>query len=125
MAAQNDQMREIWETVMHAELRVSDHYSNVAVLILHWAEALDKDLKVASEVKLLAEGFKHDFGFDVKVVQLDDRPKRPQLQLDKAMTDFVYDNDGDHGNHLLIVYYTGHGFVRFDSPHELIISGTA
>jgi hypothetical protein len=58
-----------------------------------------------------------------RVVELKDRPKSPQLQLDKAIMDFVFDFDGPHRSHLLIVYYTGHGFVHQNRIQDLIFSG--
>ncbi|KAK3647226.1 hypothetical protein LTR22_013887 [Elasticomyces elasticus] len=120
-------LRQTWTKVMRAQLATPNHYSSVAVLILHWTEGLDTDLKCYSEVgiKPLKEVLKDGFGFDVRTVKLDNELKCPQVQLDKAIADFVYDHDGHHHSHLLIVYYTGHGFARFDRPHELIISGTA
>ncbi|KAK3631999.1 hypothetical protein LTR56_016592 [Elasticomyces elasticus] len=110
---------------MHAKLGASTDYTTVAVLMVHWAEHLDWDLNARSEVEPLATLFREDFGFDVKIVQLDNRLQRPQLQLDRAIADLVQNVDGHPDDHLLIVFYTGHGYVRDDRPHELIISGTA
>lgn len=68
--------------------------------------------------------FREDFDFNSKMVTLDNTSKRPQLQLSKALMDFVYEYDGPHLTNLLIVYYTGHGFTYTAKPDELMISGS-
>lgn len=69
---------------------------------------------------LLRDGFH----YDSKVVELDNRKRPPQVQLDKAIMDFVYENDGPHKTHLLLVYYTGHGFSKVvNGQEELLVSG--
>ncbi|KAK1066416.1 hypothetical protein LTR74_007138 [Friedmanniomyces endolithicus] len=102
-----------------------DHYTNVAVLMIHWIGSLDEDLKAYTEVTPLATIFRDVCGYETKIVQLDDKGSPPQLQLDKTIADFVQEHDGRSRSHLLIVYYTGHGYVWRDRPNELIVSGTA
>jgi len=45
--------RQCWDKTKYAELGISDHYTNVAALIIHWARDLDKDLKCTEEVRAL------------------------------------------------------------------------
>ncbi|KAK3115258.1 hypothetical protein LTR53_005578 [Teratosphaeriaceae sp. CCFEE 6253] len=65
----------------------------------------------------------HNFRFRTTIVELNTKPEGPQRQLDKAMLDFVHKNDGPPQTHLLIVYYTGHGQIQVEAPHELILAG--
>lgn len=48
------QMRQRWEKVVCRELGVPDTYDQVAVLIIHWEEGLDQDLRVGDEVTSLS-----------------------------------------------------------------------
>lgn len=47
---QNALMRQHWNKAMHKELGSPDRYQSVAVLIVRWVEALDKDLQCWKEV---------------------------------------------------------------------------
>lgn len=47
----------------------------------------------------------------------------PQTELDKAVLDLVNKEDGPHQTHLLIVYYTGHAFLKAAKPDELLLAG--
>ncbi|KAK0247974.1 hypothetical protein B0A54_12445 [Friedmanniomyces endolithicus] len=111
--------------VAAAEDRNRDHYTNVAVLMIHWIGSLDEDLKAYTEVAPLARLFRDDCGYEIKIVQLDNKGSPPQLQLEKTIADFVQQHDGPSRTHLLIIYYSGHGYVWRDHPNELIVSGTA
>ncbi|KAK5728872.1 hypothetical protein LTR15_002013 [Elasticomyces elasticus] len=113
----------IWNNVMSDKLGAPPHYTDIAVLILHWAASLDEDLRTHTEVTPLANMLGQGFGFTVEVVELDNKLREPQLQLDEAVDDFVRRHDGHTDSHLLIVYYTGHGVVQRNQPHTLIISG--
>jgi hypothetical protein len=42
--------RQHWNDVAMRELDLPDYYQSVAVLMVHWAEWLDHDLKCAEEV---------------------------------------------------------------------------
>jgi hypothetical protein len=55
--------------------------------------------------------FRERFYYQTKIVELDLKAK-PQHQLNSYISDFIRDYDGL--NHLLIVYYTGHGLWRDD-----------
>ena len=67
--------------------------------------------------------FRNEFGFKSRVVTLDTE-KRPQAMLDNAITGFILENDGHHRSHLLIVYYTGHGYAKVvNGSEELIVAG--
>ncbi|KAK5725160.1 hypothetical protein LTR17_013196 [Elasticomyces elasticus] len=116
-------VKSIWNNVMSDKLGAPAHYTDIAVLILHWAASLDEDLNTHTEVTPLANILGQSFGFTVEVVELDNKLREPQLQLDEAVDDFVRRHDGHTDSHLLIVYYTGHGVVQRNQPQALIISG--
>jgi len=59
----------------------------------------------------LEEIFCDRFHYETQTIELNVR-KRPQLQLDKHVSNFLLDHDGPHN--LLIVYYTGHGLFHDD-----------
>lgn len=46
-------IRRTWDKTKGAELGMSNHYTSIAVLIVHWAKNLDEDLKSWKEVWLL------------------------------------------------------------------------
>lgn len=59
-------------------------------------------------------------------VEVLNNDKKPQNQLNSAIASFVAEHDGHPRSHLLIVYYTGHGFLRpvkGADTHELVIAG--
>lgn len=70
--------------------------------------ALTEVLLTLLKVKELGDLFTDRFGFDSKILTLNDS-KKPQIQLNRGITNFVYEHDGSCRTHLLIVYYTGHG----------------
>ena len=45
-----DRVKRIWDAAMARDFGKGGHYISVAVLIVHWAEALDQDLNARSEV---------------------------------------------------------------------------
>ncbi|KAK1814407.1 Phosphatidylinositol-4-phosphate 5-kinase [Friedmanniomyces endolithicus] len=102
-----------------------ERYTNVTVLMIHWVGSLDEDLKACTEVTPLANILRDDCGYKTKIVQLDNKDTPAQLQLDRTIADFVREYDGPCRTHLLIIYYTGHGYVWRAQPNELIVSGTA
>lgn len=68
--------------------------------------------------------FRTDFGYECKVVALDNKRKRPQAQFNSEMSTFVLEHDGHFRNNLLIVYYSGHGYLKeIDGVDELFIAG--
>jgi hypothetical protein len=50
--------------------------------------------------------FENKFNYACKVHSITNL-KKPQIDLNRAILNHVYENDGP--NNLLIVYYTGHG----------------
>lgn len=80
------------------------------------------DVQKAEELHAL---FRDKLRFNSTIFELDIKSeKRPQLQLEQAVVNFKYENDGQHARkNLLIVFYTGHGFIVQDKPNDLIISG--
>lgn len=49
----NDAMRQHWNRVVCKEFNVPSYYQSVSVLLIHWAEWLDTDLKCDKEVSNL------------------------------------------------------------------------
>lgn len=79
---------------------------------------------IPAQVNELHELFQNDFNYESRVVTLDDRT-RPQHQLNSEIADFVRKHDGPHRSNLLILYYSGHGYVRDPggSEEHYVISG--
>ena len=48
----DDEMRQHWNDVAYKEFGVPSHYQSVAVLLIHWAKHLDKQLKCGEEVSV-------------------------------------------------------------------------
>jgi hypothetical protein len=46
----NDAMRQHWNSTVCKEFNIPSHYQSVAVLLIHWADWLDKNLKCRTEV---------------------------------------------------------------------------
>jgi hypothetical protein len=122
---------------MAGTTRHSPVYRNVAALLISWHEDND-DLKVSEEastmislkqlqsltarqVNRLKHIFEKKYRFKASNVRLTcgDGP-RPQVQLNKAVADFVSNEDKEHT--LLIIYYAGHGLPG-PSPGHLQMSG--
>ncbi|KAF2633868.1 hypothetical protein BU25DRAFT_328197 [Macroventuria anomochaeta] len=87
-------------------------YSNVAVLLLKWADELD-ELKTRDEVEELEALFRERFHFHTEIVELD-LASKPQLQMNRCLSTFIEKHDGPHRLH--IVYYSGHS--RFDEFYD-------
>jgi hypothetical protein len=60
------------------------------------------------------------YGFEVMRGCLDNS-RRAQIQMNKYLSDFVYHHNGP--NHLLIIYYAGHGWsdTNEDQSREILI----
>ncbi len=69
----------------------------------------------------LNDVFEQKYRFNSQILTLGDK-RHPQLQLDRGITNFVFDNDGPCRTNLLIVYYTGHG--THSSEKGLDIAGS-
>ncbi|KAK4540551.1 hypothetical protein LTR36_009081 [Oleoguttula mirabilis] len=113
-------MQTCWEQTVCEALKIPDTYRHVAVLIVHWADYLDVDLKCGKEVKELNDLFAKRFNFHSNVLTLHDM-KRPQAQLNHGITELILQHDGPCRSNLLIIYYTGHA-VGVDN-HALEVSG--
>lgn len=48
----DDAMRQHWNDVAYKEFGVPSHYQSVAVLLIHWAKHLDKQLQCGEEVSV-------------------------------------------------------------------------
>ncbi|KAF2756298.1 hypothetical protein EJ05DRAFT_96618 [Pseudovirgaria hyperparasitica] len=109
-----DQMSNWWEDAMRTNMNVQDNYNEVHVLMIKWARHIDQ-LKTHSEVERLSAVFRDDFNYSVEKVELDNRFRKPQHQLNSAIAKFV-EKHNDPRN-LLIVYYTGHGSWNKDQKY--------
>lgn len=70
--------------------------------------------------------FRENYGFETETVLLKCHQKKPETQLLRDVTAFAYEHDGHHRTTLLIVYYSGHGYLdSVNGQQELHISGYA
>ena len=81
-------------------------YLKVAVLLLCWDQDFD-DMATEEEVDILKAVFEEKFGYSATIAKLSPTKGGLQVQLNRQVANFVGDHDGQ--NHLLIVYYAGHG----------------
>lgn len=65
-------------------------------------------------MRKLDELLRRRFNYATEIFEMD-IDTNPQLQLNKAVLDFVYNNNGLYN--LLIVYYTGHGSYDEKTKH--------
>lgn len=83
-------------------------YAQVSVLLLKWDEDLVSAAKVSSLERVL-----HDrYNFRTERWGIPSVPN-PELKLNNKISDFVQSQDG--ADHLLIVYYAGHGYNASDN----------
>ena len=54
----DDAMRQHWNDVSLKEFGVPSHYQSVAVLLIHWAKHLDKQLQCGEEVSILRHAWR-------------------------------------------------------------------
>lgn len=99
-------MQAWWGEAIAKNMDLPEGYARVAVLLIRWADELDKELNTGEETRELEALFRDRFHYDTKTVELNVR-RKAQHQLDAHVSEFIRDNDGPHN--LLIVYYTGHG----------------
>lgn len=52
IVAQDTRMRQTFKTTIGKELGICNHYTHIAVLIIHWAQELDTDLQCGKEVMI-------------------------------------------------------------------------
>ncbi|KAF7520123.1 hypothetical protein G7054_g12877 [Neopestalotiopsis clavispora] len=82
-------------------------YETASVLLLSWHRDFE-DLETDEEVTNLERLFQEKYRYTTTRAELKpDSQNSAQLQLNKHLSDFVYDHDGP--NALLIIYYAGHG----------------
>ncbi|KAL8942351.1 MAG: hypothetical protein Q9216_001733 [Gyalolechia sp. 2 TL-2023] len=82
-------------------------YERVAVLLISWDVACD-DLNTKGEVDELARVWREVYRYKVRNIRLKcSGGKLAQVQINKTIADFVYDEDSS--STLLLVYYAGHG----------------
>lgn len=74
------------------------------------------------QISELKDLFEKDFGVTAVVVTLQAGEIDPQVQMNAVITDFVHKYDGDDEEHLLVVYYSGHGLIAHTRPNELIFT---
>ncbi|KAL8920451.1 MAG: hypothetical protein Q9172_004498 [Xanthocarpia lactea] len=82
-------------------------YQKIAALLISWDDSCD-DLNTKEEVDNLATMLRETYNYKVRNVRLRSNGNRlAQVQVNKNIADFVYDEDGP--STLLLVYYAGHG----------------
>ncbi|KAI9777218.1 MAG: hypothetical protein M1816_004825 [Peltula sp. TS41687] len=119
--SQSDQTRlqMLWDEHMKHPTKFVRH-DKIVVLLLSWAET-DDDLKTAPEVNELAMVFKDIYKYEVRKASLNTE-KRPQVQINKHIAEFIHDHDSQHA--LLILYYAGHGWPDTDGgPRQFMLAG--
>lgn len=130
-------MEEKWRQEMCHQFQIADRYTNVAAVIIRWADELDnlhcdkeawdpsllrRNGKATDCLKVeeLNKLFRDDFEYKSSIVTLNVKTK-PQGQLNYAISHLIRHHDGPHQSHLLIVYYSGHGIG--DGENELTVAG--
>ncbi|KAI4681043.1 uncharacterized protein J4E88_005548 [Alternaria novae-zelandiae] len=96
----------IFQKTANEALQIPNGYLKVAVKIIRWNENIDDFKGHAEEIARLERIFRDRFGYQCSVHSIDDN-KKPQLDINKAILDHVFEHDDPHS--LLIFYYTGHG----------------
>jgi hypothetical protein len=108
-SAEHSDLQAVWDESMRGVGDLGLPHKQCAVLLINWDKDAD-DLSTGDEVDNLEAVFKNLYNYHVTKAQLlgeDKTDKEPQLQVQKILTDFVYQHDNQ--NTLLIVYYAGHG----------------
>ncbi|KAF2851286.1 hypothetical protein T440DRAFT_449317 [Plenodomus tracheiphilus IPT5] len=117
--SKTQEMQSWWEEAYAKHMKTPDGYAKVAVLLVKWEDEVD-DMKTAKEAHELETLFREQFNYTTEIVEIGVRG-RPQLQLDRDISNFIYQHDGPHN--LLIIYYTGHGRYLDDEKY-LEITGS-
>lgn len=81
-------------------------YSDVSVLLLNWEE----DDSAEEDVVALEQVFKKQYNFGTDRWKIPTVPN-PSIKLGVQMASFL---ENARANHLLIIYYTGHGYSSPD-----------
>ncbi|OCL11251.1 hypothetical protein AOQ84DRAFT_386966 [Glonium stellatum] len=109
------QMQLCFQNAISKEMNIPDGYLKVAVLMIRWDRNIDEFAEHGQEIAQLQRVFEEGFNYKCELVELN-TDKKPQHQLNYAITSFVAENDGPHN--LMIIYYTGHG--RWESVKEYL-----
>lgn len=84
----------------------SPPYADVSVLLLNWQD----DPSGHDDLAALEQILQKHYNFDTQRWQIPTVPN-PSVKLGIRLTSFLEDA---RPNHLLIIYYTGHGFMSSD-----------
>ncbi|KAI4928211.1 uncharacterized protein J4E92_005695 [Alternaria infectoria] len=109
----------IFQKTANEALKIPNGYLKVAVKIIRWNENIDDFKGHTQEIARLERIFRDRFGYQCSVHSIDDN-KKPQLDINKAILDHVFEHDDPHS--LLIFYYTGHGAEDDEKLLELSAS---
>lgn len=82
-------------------------YSAVSVLMLRWEE----DVAVDQELLSLEKAFRENYNYHTEIWHIPTVPN-PSIKLGVQMALFLEHARPDH---LLIIYYAGHGYVGLDN----------
>ncbi len=82
-------------------------YTSVSVLMLRW----DEDTSVEKDLDLLDNVLTQDYNYHTERWQIPTVPN-PSIKLGVQMASFL---DHARPDHLLIIYYAGHGYVGPDN----------
>lgn len=83
------------------------HYTSVSVLLLRWEE----DTSVEPDLLALEKVFRERYKFQTDKWAIPTVPN-PSIKLGVQMASFL---DNARPDHLLIIYYAGHGYVGPDN----------
>ena len=81
-------------------------YTDVSVLLLRWEE----DAGLEHELRALEDVFRNTYHFNTDRWYIPTVPN-PSIKLGVQMAGFM---DNARNDHLLIIYYAGHGYVGAD-----------
>ena len=97
----------LWSNIMDkGNYLKATGYLKVAVLLLCWNQDFD-DMATKVEVDELKAVFEDKFGYSTTIAKLSLTKGVLQVQVNAQVAGFINDHDGQ--NHLLIIYYAGHG----------------
>ncbi|KAI4092361.1 MAG: hypothetical protein LQ339_007958 [Xanthoria mediterranea] len=108
---ENEQLNSDFQLIFDQNAQIgrqsSWRYDKVAVLLISWDGSCD-DLNTKGEVDNLARMFHEIYKYKIQNVRLKSNSSRhPQVEVNKIMAEFVWEEDGP--STLLLVYYAGHG----------------
>ncbi|KAI4175771.1 MAG: hypothetical protein LQ343_001384 [Gyalolechia ehrenbergii] len=103
----NSDLQLLFDQYAQVGRQASWFYERVAVLQISWDIACD-DLNTTGEVDELARVWREVYRYKVRNIRLTCNGEQlAQVQINKTIADFVFDEDGP--STLLLVYYAGHG----------------